>query len=51
MTQLTGLRAIVTGGTVGMSLATAHLLVSHGAQVAGLDLDPRACPRRWWHPR
>ncbi|UUU36228.1 SDR family oxidoreductase [Streptomyces sp. CA-210063] len=40
MTDLTGLRAIVTGGASGIGLATARLLAARGAAVAVLDLDP-----------
>jgi 2-keto-3-deoxy-L-fuconate dehydrogenase len=42
MTELDGLRAIVTGGGSGIGLATAHLLSARGATVACLDLDPGA---------
>ncbi|WP_217182483.1 SDR family NAD(P)-dependent oxidoreductase [Streptomyces sp. AC495_CC817] len=38
--ELTGLRAIVTGGASGIGLATARLLTARGARVAVLDLDP-----------
>ncbi|MFD7013723.1 SDR family NAD(P)-dependent oxidoreductase [Streptomyces sp. NPDC059161] len=40
MTDLTGLRAVVTGGASGIGLATARALVARGATVAVLDLDP-----------
>lgn len=40
MTDLEGLRAIVTGGASGIGLATAGLLAERGARVAVLDLDP-----------
>ncbi|MFE9555282.1 SDR family NAD(P)-dependent oxidoreductase [Streptomyces sp. NPDC006703] len=39
MTDLTGLRAVVTGGASGIGLATARALVARGATVAVLDLD------------
>ncbi|MER6564508.1 SDR family oxidoreductase, partial [Streptomyces sp. NPDC001027] len=40
MTELSGLRAIVTGGASGIGLATARTLAARGASVAVLDLDP-----------
>ncbi|GAA3489613.1 MULTISPECIES: SDR family NAD(P)-dependent oxidoreductase [Streptomyces] len=40
MSELAGLRALVTGGASGIGLATARLLAARGAQVAVLDLDP-----------
>ncbi|MFD5625348.1 SDR family NAD(P)-dependent oxidoreductase [Streptomyces sp. NPDC127072] len=40
MTDFEGLRALVTGGASGIGRATADLLVSRGARVAVLDLDP-----------
>ncbi|KRD06266.1 MULTISPECIES: SDR family NAD(P)-dependent oxidoreductase [unclassified Streptomyces] len=40
MTDLSGLRAIVTGGASGIGLATARTLAARGASVAVLDLDP-----------
>ncbi|MEU3302267.1 SDR family oxidoreductase [Streptomyces sp. NPDC006678] len=38
--DLTGLRAVVTGGASGIGLATARLLSARGARVAVLDLKP-----------
>ncbi|UUU19840.1 SDR family NAD(P)-dependent oxidoreductase [Streptomyces sp. DSM 40750] len=38
--ELTGLKAIVTGGASGIGLATARLLAARGAAVAVLDVDP-----------
>ncbi|WP_338896295.1 SDR family oxidoreductase [Streptomyces sp. TG1A-60] len=43
--ELTGLKAIVTGGASGIGLATAGLLAARGAAVAVLDLSPGAVPR------
>ncbi|AVV44538.1 SDR family oxidoreductase [Streptomyces sp. ID05-04B] len=40
MTDLAGLRAVVTGGASGIGLATARTLAARGAAVAVLDLDP-----------
>ncbi|MDX3802529.1 glucose 1-dehydrogenase [Streptomyces sp. AK04-3B] len=40
MTDLSGLRAIVTGGASGIGLATARTLAARGASVAVLDLAP-----------
>ena len=42
--ELSGLKAIVTGGGSGIGLATANLLAERGARVAVLDLDPSAGP-------
>ncbi|MBT2451552.1 SDR family oxidoreductase [Streptomyces sp. ISL-43] len=42
MTELTGLKALVTGGASGIGLATARALAARGAAVAVLDLDPEA---------
>ena len=39
MSDLTGLRALVTGGASGIGEATARLLQSRGARVAALDRD------------
>ncbi|WP_055585939.1 SDR family NAD(P)-dependent oxidoreductase [Peterkaempfera griseoplana] len=44
MTELQGLRAVVTGGASGIGRATAQLLAGRGAAVAVLDLDPAAVP-------
>jgi NAD(P)-dependent dehydrogenase (short-subunit alcohol dehydrogenase family) len=45
MTDLSGLRAVITGGGSGIGLATAQLMAQRGAAVAVLDLDPaRATP-------
>jgi NAD(P)-dependent dehydrogenase (short-subunit alcohol dehydrogenase family) len=40
MTDLSGLKAIVTGGASGIGLATARTLAARGASVAVLDLAP-----------
>lgn len=40
MGELTGLRALVTGGASGIGLATARALHARGAAVAVLDLNP-----------
>ncbi|MFD4688804.1 SDR family NAD(P)-dependent oxidoreductase [Streptomyces sp. NPDC058463] len=42
MSELIGLKAVVTGGASGIGLATARLLAERGARVAVLDLDPDA---------
>ncbi|MGW2487928.1 SDR family NAD(P)-dependent oxidoreductase [Streptomyces sp. NPDC001606] len=44
MTDLSGLRAVVTGGASGIGLATARTLADRGAGVAVLDLDPDRVP-------
>ncbi|MBT2469294.1 SDR family oxidoreductase [Streptomyces sp. ISL-66] len=44
LTELTGLRALVTGGASGIGLATARALAARGAAVAVLDLDPQGVP-------
>ncbi|WP_411120360.1 SDR family NAD(P)-dependent oxidoreductase [Streptomyces sp. 058-1L] len=40
MSELSGLKALVTGGASGIGRATAELLAARGADVAVLDLDP-----------
>ncbi|MFC5909224.1 SDR family NAD(P)-dependent oxidoreductase [Streptacidiphilus monticola] len=45
MSELQGLRAMVTGGASGIGLATAQLLAARGADVAVLDLDPGELPK------
>ncbi|MFC8430913.1 SDR family NAD(P)-dependent oxidoreductase [Streptomyces sp. NPDC057253] len=42
--ELSGLKAIVTGGASGIGLATARLLAERGARVACLDLKPDDVP-------
>ncbi|MCX5395291.1 SDR family NAD(P)-dependent oxidoreductase [Streptomyces sp. NBC_00094] len=42
MSELSGLKALVTGGASGIGRATADLLAERGADVAVLDLDPTA---------
>ncbi|MGW3861018.1 SDR family NAD(P)-dependent oxidoreductase [Streptomyces sp. NPDC005047] len=42
MSELSGLKALVTGGASGIGRATACLLAARGADVAVLDLDPSA---------
>ncbi|MFC6937667.1 SDR family NAD(P)-dependent oxidoreductase [Actinomadura yumaensis] len=44
MTDLKGLKAVVTGGASGIGLATARLLAERGADVAVLDLRPESLP-------
>jgi NAD(P)-dependent dehydrogenase (short-subunit alcohol dehydrogenase family) len=44
MSELTGLKALVTGGASGIGLATAQLLAACGAEVAVLDLDSGDLP-------
>ncbi|MGC0343965.1 SDR family NAD(P)-dependent oxidoreductase [Streptomyces sp. SLBN-8D4] len=44
MTDLAGLRALVTGGASGIGLATARTLAARGAAVAVLDLEPSGVP-------
>jgi 2-keto-3-deoxy-L-fuconate dehydrogenase len=44
MSELSGLRAIVTGGASGIGLATALLLAERGARVAVLDLTTDGLP-------
>lgn len=40
MSELSGLKALVTGGASGIGRATADLLAARGADVAVLDVDP-----------
>lgn len=42
MSELSGLKAVVTGGASGIGLATARMLAERGAHVAVLDLTPDA---------
>jgi NAD(P)-dependent dehydrogenase (short-subunit alcohol dehydrogenase family) len=42
MSELKGLRAVVTGGASGIGAATARLLAHRGAEVCVLDVDPRS---------
>ena len=42
MSELKGLRALVTGGASGIGAATARLLAHRGAEVCVLDVDPRS---------
>lgn len=42
--ELSGLRAIVTGGASGIGAATARLLAERGCAVAVLDLNPESAP-------
>ncbi|MFE0462581.1 SDR family NAD(P)-dependent oxidoreductase [Kitasatospora sp. NPDC058965] len=44
MSDLDGLKALVTGGASGIGLATARLLAERGADVAVLDLAPGQLP-------
>ncbi|MBO2465402.1 SDR family NAD(P)-dependent oxidoreductase [Actinomadura violacea] len=44
MTDLKGLKAVVTGGASGIGLATARLLAERGADAAVLDLRPEPLP-------
>ncbi|WP_285572674.1 SDR family oxidoreductase [Streptomyces sp. NBC_01463] len=44
MSDLTGLRAVITGGGSGIGLATGLLMASRGARVAVLDLAPTGVP-------
>jgi NAD(P)-dependent dehydrogenase (short-subunit alcohol dehydrogenase family) len=44
MNDLSGLRALVTGGASGIGLATARAFAEHGAAVAVLDLEPSGVP-------
>ncbi|MFD4236264.1 SDR family NAD(P)-dependent oxidoreductase [Streptomyces sp. NPDC058542] len=45
MSELSGLRALVTGGASGIGRAAADLLAARGAGVAVVDLDPSAVDR------
>jgi NAD(P)-dependent dehydrogenase (short-subunit alcohol dehydrogenase family) len=42
MSELKGLRAVVTGGASGIGAATARLLAHRGAEVCVLDVAPRS---------
>ncbi len=44
MSDLSGLRAVVTGGASGIGLATARALTAQGAAVVVLDLEPGGVP-------
>ncbi|MFE0450059.1 SDR family NAD(P)-dependent oxidoreductase [Streptomyces sp. NPDC058914] len=44
MTDLSGLKALVTGGASGIGLATARALAARGAAVAVLDIAPEGVP-------
>ncbi|MEV6001509.1 SDR family oxidoreductase [Streptomyces griseomycini] len=45
MSDLSGLRAVVTGGASGIGLATARALAAQGAAIVVLDLEPAGVPR------
>ncbi len=45
MNDLSGLKAVVTGGAAGIGLATARALAAQGAAVAVLDLEPAGLPQ------
>jgi NAD(P)-dependent dehydrogenase (short-subunit alcohol dehydrogenase family) len=45
MTDLTGLKAVVTGGAAGIGLATARALAAQGATVVVLDIEPAGVPQ------